>query len=301
MTTRTRRSFLGAAGTAFLPGAVFGGRRFSKPLGLQLYTLRKMFPRQAREALRGAAEIGYTEVETLPGGSREFDPYFKEFGLQPVAGHWESPLVTGNWAAWRVQFPTGQPEGYTWDAAIETTAEIGMKFMVISYLMPAERRGKGGFLRIADQLNQAGERAKASGLTLCYHNHGFEFSGWSGSSPFDILMENCDPELVSWELDVFWCSLAGADPVEILTRYPNRIPLLHLKDKLRGARKLTEERMATPDLYKEVGAGELDFAAILLAAGESGVEHYFVEQDECPGSPLDSIRQSYQYLRRLEL
>ena len=260
-----------------------------------------MFPRQAREALREAAEIGYTEVETLPGGSREFADYFEEFDLKPVAGHWECPLVTGNWAAWSVQFPSGQPEGYTWDAAIETSVEMGMKYMVISYLMPSERHGKSGFARIADQMNQAGEKANAAGLRLCYHNHGFEFSGWSGTTPFDILMELFDPKLVFWELDVFWCSLAGADPAGILSKYLNRIPLLHLKDKLRGARKLTEERMATPDLFEEVGSGELDFVAILRAAEACGVEHYFVAQDECPGSPLESIRRSYDYLRRLEL
>jgi len=298
----TRRSLLGGAGSALFPGRLRAANTFSKAIGLQLYTLRRLLPRRAREALERAAEIGYEEVETLPGGSRELESYFQEFGLRPVSGHWEAPLVTENWAAWNRQFPTGQPPGYNWDAAIETSARMGMRFMVIPYLMPRERLGPDRFIRFAERMNRAGEKTKAAGIRLCYHNHGYEFAGWSKkSTPFDLLMDNFDPGLVSWELDVFWCGLAGVDPAAILEKHPGRIPLLHLQDKRKGARKLTEERMATFDLFQEVGAGELDFAAILRAADEAGVEHYFVEQDEFEDGPLGSIRRSYDYLRALEL
>ena len=86
-------------------------------------------------------------------------------------------------------------------------------------------------------MNREGAKARAAGLRLCYHNHGFEFSGSSGPRPFDLLMENFDPALVSWELDVFWCNLAGFDPVELISEYPDRIPLPHLKDKAPGLRQ----------------------------------------------------------------
>jgi sugar phosphate isomerase/epimerase len=292
-----RRAFLGALAAS--PASLLA-TRLTRPLGLQLYTVRTLLPTQARETLRQIAEIGFDEVETA-GDPRQFADLYKEFGLKPTAAHWEAPLVTGNWKAWSVQFPNGQPPGYTWDAAIEATAGMGIRYMVISYLMPAERQGvlaKTVYQRFADAMNKAGEKAKAAGLRLCYHNHAFEFAGKEGDRPFDRLEKGFDPDLVCWELDVFWAALAGHDPAALIREYPKRIRLLHLKDLKPGAPRMTDERLATPDLFKEVGAGSLNFPDILRAAAQANVDHYYVEQDECPGNPLDSLRQSHHYLKK---
>jgi sugar phosphate isomerase/epimerase len=101
------------------------------------------------------------------------------------------------------------------------------------------------------------------------------------------------------ELDVFWASFAGADPVALLRQYKNRIALVHLKDKDAQARASLVETAAAPTDFKELGAGVLDFRSILAAARETGVRHYFVEQDQTQSDPLDSLRKSYGYLAAL--
>jgi len=301
MPSLSRRNILKLAGGSLLLGSGAAEGRFSKPLGVQLYTLRRFLASEPRAALKVVAEIGYTEIETLEGGSENFAPLFKEFGLKPVSGYFATPLVTDKWTEWNGAFPHGQPKDYTIEKAIEIAGCMGLQYMVIPYLTPRERRGRNSYLDFAERMNMAGEKVRAAGMRLCYHNHGFEFSGWSGTTPFDVLMESFDPELVSWELDVFWCSLAGYDPAAILDKYPGRIPLLHLGDKKKGVKKQTEERVVKSDVFTEVGSGDVDFPAILRAAERAGVRHYFVEQDYCPGNPLESLHKSYEYLRSLRL
>ncbi len=145
-----------------------------------------------------------------------------------------------------------------------------------------------------------GEQVKKAGLQLCYHNHGFEFEPLAdGRRPLDVLMGAVKPELVKLELDVFWVSLTGADPVALIQQYSGRIPLLHLKDKAKGTPPETQESKVPPTTFTPVGAGAVDFPAVLKAAAAAGVEHYFVEQDHTQGDPIAALKQSYQYLRTL--
>jgi sugar phosphate isomerase/epimerase len=271
-------------------------------LGVQLYTLRSVLPSKPADTIRGLAAIGYKEVEALRPSLPELSPLFKENGLKCVSGHFEAPFVTGNWKPWLPALEQNRslpPKDYDWSAAVADAAKHGLRYMVIAYLMPSERGGLDFFRKFADQLNQAGEVCKKSGLTLCYHNHAFEFQKIDGTTPLDLLMERCEPGLVGLELDVFWSSVAGVDPVQVLKRYQGRIPLVHLKDKAKGTPQQFQESGLPKTAFKEIGNGELDFAAILKAASQNGVKHYFVEQDQCPGDPLDSLRQSYENLKKL--
>ena len=167
--------------------------------------------------------------------------------------------------------------------------------------MAAERGGGAPYyLQLADRLNTVGEQVKKAGLQLCYHNHGFEFEPLAdGRRPLDVLMGAVKPELVKLELDVFWVSLTGADPVALIQQYSGRIPLLHLKDKAKTAPTETQESKVPPTTFTPVGAGAVDFPAVLKAATAAGVEHFFVEQDHAQGDPLAALKQSYQYLRTL--
>ena len=176
-----------------------------------------------------------------------------------------------------------------------------MKYLVLPYLMAAERGGGAAYyLQLADRLNTVGEQVKKAGLQLCYHNHGFEFEPLpDGRRPLDVLMAAVKPELVKLELDVFWVSLTGADPVALIKQYSGRIPLLHLKDKAKGTAPETQESKVAPTTFTPVGAGAVDFPAVLKAAAAAGVEQYFVEQDHAQGDPIAALKQSYQYLRTL--
>jgi sugar phosphate isomerase/epimerase len=139
---------------------------------------------------------------------------------------------------------------------------------------------------------------KKAGLQLCYHNHGFEFEALpDGKRPLDVLMSATQPDLVKLELDVFWVSVTGADPVALINQYKGRLALLHLKDKVKGTPVETQEGKVPRTSFAEVGSGVLDIPAILKAGAAAGVEHYFVEQDETPGDPIASLRKSFEYLR----
>ena len=153
---------------------------------------------------------------------------------------------------------------------------------------------------LGETLNSAAEKAKAAGLGFAYHNHAFEFEPMEGSTPLEAILGASDAELVQLELDVFWVSITGNDPAETLRKYAGRVPLTHLKDKADGTPQAYKEGQAK-ETFKEVGNGVIDFGGVLAACGEAGVEHFFVEQDQTPGDPLASLKQSIDYLRGLEV
>jgi sugar phosphate isomerase/epimerase len=277
--------------------------RFTNPLGAELYTVRNILPTAADPTLKAIAEIGYREVETDRATLHQISPVLKHYGLKPVACHFETPLITGNWKPWldyaRQQKRAFAPESMTWAQAIEDAKKFGVEYMVMAYLLPQERGGSEYFKQIADKMNHVGMQSHVAGLKFCYHNHCFEFKGEHGQRPIDILLDRLDKKAVGLELDVFWVSVGGNDPVEMLKQNAGRVPLVHLKDKEKGTPVLYREADAKPSTFKEIGAGSLDFPAILKAASAAEAQHYFVEQDQTPGDPVASLKQSYDYLRKL--
>ena len=185
--------------------------------------------------------------------------------------------------------------------ALDAARSHGIKYVVVSYLQPAERgTTAAAYEKFADQLNRAGETARAAGLTLGYHNHGFEFAPLrrrpaahrraplaAGSGAGETGARRV--------LGVDHRRRSGGAPHH--AQGPHRA--LHLKDKAKGAPRETDERKVAKATFTEVGHGALDFPAILKAAQAAGVEHYFVEQDQTPGDPIASLRQSYEYLHKL--
>jgi sugar phosphate isomerase/epimerase len=289
-------------GKSLMGGAAQGGAPLvPERLGFQLYTLRSVIGRDPRRVLQEVAEIGYQEVEALRMGLDQLAPLYRELGLVPVSGHFETPLVTGQWDAWRAVTPADQlpPRDYDWTAAVDDAARHGLKFMVIPYLFPAERGDADSYRRLAEQLNKAGEASRKAGIGLCYHHHAFEFEPLGDSTPMQLLLQGTEANLVGIEVDVFWVSVAGLDPVEFIRQLRGRVPLVHLKDKAAGTAQAFREFQVPPESFKEVGNGELDFVAILKASREAGVQHFIVEQDHTPGDPVESLRQSYRNLRDL--
>lgn len=283
-------SALGLLAARRLPGAA----RFTHALGAELYTVRNVLPTAADQTLKSIAEIGYREVEMDHATLPRIAPILKTYGLKPVSCHFETPLITGNWQAWK----NLTNQNTTWAAAIEDAHKFGVEYMVMAYIRPEERGDLDYYRQIADKMNNAGAQSGAAGLKFCYHNHCFEFRGEPGQRPIDILLQRLDKKAVGLELDVFWVSVGGNDPVEMLKQNAGRVPLVHLKDKAKDTPVQYEEKV-TPQTFKEVGAGVLDFPAILKAAAAGGARHYFVEQDQTPGDPIASLKQSYEYLRSL--
>lgn len=292
----TRRLLLGGFGSALLgsPLLAQGGQR----LGLALYTLRNVLVERPSESLRAAAEIGYTEVEIMRSHLAGLMPHLKAAGLTPVSVHFETPLITGNWQAWKDAEMPPVDQNLTLERTIEECRTHGLRNLVFNYLPPKERGELDYYRSLADKLNVAAEKCGEAGMRLWYHNHNFEFQTKTGGRPIDVLLERLDKKLIDLEVDLFWVSMAGLDPADFVRENTGRVVAIHLKDHPRDAAVPKYDISSVPkDTYREVGTGGLNFPKILAVAREAKVKHYFVEQDHS-ADPVQSIRTSYAAVRK---
>jgi sugar phosphate isomerase/epimerase len=253
------------------------------PIAVQLYTLREETARDFAGTLKEVANIGYTGVE-LAGyaGHTPFETrsFLDDNGLKAVGSHIAIERLEEDL-----------------DSVIDENLILGNGHIVVPYLAE-DRRSRQGFRRVADSLNQIGEKLRRVGLTLAYHNHDFEFhlfdasrDGTSsggvddGETGMDILLRHTNPDFVKLEVDTYWVLASGIDPAEFIRRHSNRIGLLHLKD-----------RDPIDGSTAELGTGDLPLTAILTALETTGVRWLIVEQDQCRRSPLESIRMSFDFL-----
>jgi sugar phosphate isomerase/epimerase len=274
------RMFQGTAGVlclsqASLTASALRPRRLTT-IGVQLYTVRRELEKDFEGTLARVAGLGYREVE--------FAGYFnhppKEVGAVLARHNLTSPAAHVQLADLRAGL----------QGSIEAAHRIGHKYLLLAWTPPEERKSLDDYRRLADLCNRAGEQTKQAGVQFAYHNHDFEFAAVEGRVPYDLLLERMDAELVKLEMDLYWIVKGGARPLDYFKKYPGRFHLLHVKDM-----------DSTPRRYfTEVGRGVIDFKPIFASAGRAGVRHYFVEQDETPGSPFDSLKISIDYLRNLE-
>jgi sugar phosphate isomerase/epimerase len=289
----SRRSFLShvslaAAGTALQQMGWAHTLPLKKNIGVQLYTVRDAMAKDPTTALERISRMGYTEVEHFGyNGSffgmkpDAFKSILAKLSLDAPSGHY----LYGN-------FGNRKNKGtilYGWEQAIEDAHAIGQKYMALAYLMPEERTALDDYKKIAADLNKAGEACKKAGIQLCYHNHDFELLPLEGVVPMQVLTRETEKDLVKLELDLYWAVKAGVDPVAFFNAHPGRVVLWHVKDMDKTPSKN----------FTEVGNGIIDFNKIFKAAKKSGMKHFFVEQDSCPGSPFDSINTSIQYLKTI--
>ena len=245
-------------------------------LGVQLYTVRNIIGNDPARVLQQIHDIGYSEIEATADTLRDAWSAVQSSGLKPISVHLNLS-------------PT--------DEQLADAKQKGFEYAVIPYVPPPERGGVDVIKRLAENFQKAGERAKSHDLQLCYHNHAFEFEPMNGATPLEILMST-DPSLVKLEMDIFWVTVAGHHPVDLLKKYSGRVPLLHLKDKAKGLPAQPQYNENVPkETFKEVGNGSIDIPRVLQAADSAGVMHYFVEQDQSP-NPMASLRQSYHFLSK---
>ncbi len=280
----SRRSFLQAGSLAAALSTHLSAKSLAA-VGVQLYTVRGVLAAHPAETLQAIQAIGYREVETGGVPLDKFWAALEKTQLKAVSCHLDSDLVTKG------------PEDQL-DRTLADLKRRGFTYAVFPYLPPNERGGLDVIQAFAAKLNHAAERSRAAGLRFCYHNHAFEFQPMGNRRPIDVLIENTDPKLVGFEMDCFWVSVAGHDPVEMAHRLSGRLPLVHLKDKAPGTPVRYNENVPAAT-FKEVGNGIIDWPAVLKATAAAGAEHYFVEQDQTPADPVASLRQSFTYLARL--
>lgn len=241
-----------------------------RAIGVQLYTLRSEMQRDVEGTLARVAGIGYREVEFAgyyDKSPADIRAMLGRTGLTAPAAHTPIEMLEANAAG-----------------VFDASKEIGHQYVVVPYLVETRRKTIDDYKRVAGSLNRLGTAANDKGLRLGYHNHDFEFVPIGGQVPFDTLLAETDPALVVMELDLYWATKAGHDPLQLFERHRGRFPLVHVKDSA-GA---PEHRMV------DVGKGTIDFARI-FAAGGAGLRHRFVEHDN-PDDAFTSITASYQHL-----
>jgi sugar phosphate isomerase/epimerase len=274
-----RREFIGTMGalaaSAVLPACrpASATNRISK-IGLQLYTVRDLMKKDVEGTLAAVAGAGYTEVE--------FAGYFDKTPAEIRAMLDRHGLTAPS-------VHTGDIAPDAWAKALDAAHVVGHEYIVVPWIPEERRKTLDDWKAVAADFNRVAATAKAAGLQFAYHNHDFEFPLVEGRVPYDVLLAETDPKLVQLEIDLYWITKGGQDPLAYFARWPGRVPLVHVKDSL-GA---PDNKMV------DVGAGKIDWKRIFARSAQAGIKHYFVEHDQ-PADPIASITASCAYLKQLE-
>lgn len=278
----TRRNFLKSS-AAMLPVLAFHNNVWAAghiPLGVQLYTVRGLAEKDLPDTLKQIRAIGYEEIEAYGGSytypAEQLRQMIRDAGLRVPSGHFDYDSLSGK---------------------LDYAKQLGLKWVVCPFI-PRKFWTLDGFRAVAKQFNEFGRRAQDLGMRFAFHNHDYEFADYGGKTGYDTLVEETDPKLVFFELDCYWAVQAGHDPLKMLRRMGRRIRLLHLKDRKAGFPTSFQMNAASAH-FAPVGEGAIAWKPILDEGERLNVEHYFVEQDDTYGHPIESIRSSYEYLRTL--
>jgi len=303
-----RRNFLkmSAGGAAALGlascWAAGGGAGGGQRPGLALYTVMGPLREDFEGTLRQVADIGYREVETIGTMGRdpaELRDLLGTYGLQARSQHMtpgglydvfdrivkKEITLEQLTEAYLEQFNRAQTERIMAES-IEYALALGQTYVVWPIVFKQQLSTRAKVLELCDAFNVAGKMCADAGLVFCFHNHAEEFVPVNGEIPYDIFLDETDPETVKFQMDMFWVSYAGVDPYHYLSNYPDRYRQAHIKD-------MTADRVGT-----DVGTGIVDFGRFLPAARVAGVEKWYVEQDK-PADALASARAGYNHLMSL--
>jgi sugar phosphate isomerase/epimerase len=312
----SRRQFLKTTAAAVATVAVTGPSfaeisKKTKKVGIQLFTIPALVASDFKGTLTKLADIGYKEIEF-------FGPY--EFSAKETIERWDqlAPTLGITKNAFYGYQPSEvkkilkdldlstpsvhldlQTMRTNMQPAMDGLSSLGTKYVAIPAISnPGDR---SDFNKLADELSKFGEEMSKFGMTLVYHNHGYEHTLKEGKTLMDTLLTQTDAKKVKFELDIFWMTAAGANPIEYLNKYPGRFKLIHLKDasepiRFSGDGGSPEQWIALFGKMADPGAGILDIAGIIEAAKKSGVDHFYLERDLTP-TPGTTLSNSFAYLK----
>lgn len=279
-------------------------------IGLQLYTLRDLLLEDPIKTIETVGKIGYSHVETfgldLTASSfwglsvDDLKKVLADSSLKSHSGHYDMSKYLS-----RHQDDKDNIERY-----IEVAHKLGQTHIIapISPMDDLNGLTVEDYQYAAEQLNKAGEMSQKAGIKIGYHNHFWEFRNFAnGTKGLDILIAFTEPELVDFELDLFWTEKAGISPQSYFEKYPGRFSMWHIKDMDRQYTKpvVGEEfdkaefkTIMSEVRYTEVGTGAIDFKNISTYADKSGLQHAFIEQDDIYiANKFESIKKSYSYVQ----
>ncbi len=303
MSAVTRRGFLQSAaalacGSAFLGSKQLLASPFGLPIGLQLWSVRQMLAKDYEGTLKKVGALGFQEIEAA-GFYNHTPQQVKDVmsgaGLRLVSSHHPFTELNANF-----------------DKVLDFDKQAGAKYIICAfpgYKDPAKAKGLSRAAMLdafsmddykynAEQFNRWGEKAKAAGLQFGYHNHTMEFESKGGVVPLDEMIRLTDPALVTFELDCGWVIVGGANPVDYIKRYPQRITMLHVKDFKHTDKPAT---IADPPPAAQLGQGTLDYKPVFEATRPGEIKHYFVEQEAYDMPPYEALKIDADYMKNLNV
>lgn len=250
-------------------------------IAAQLYTVRDFTktPADIAETMQKVRAIGYEAIQTS--------------GLGPIEPEELKRIVDGEGltiCATHVPFERLRDD---MASVVDEHKLWGCDYPAIGGL-PKEYREEGerGFVRFAEEANDVARKLSDAGLTFAYHNHSFELEHFGNRTALQILFDETDGEVFQFEIDVYWIQHGGGDPAAWIRKAIGRADLIHVKDMAMQGRD---------QIFAEVGEGNLNWSAILEACREAGTRWYIVEQDRCQRDPFNSLRISFENLRKMGL
>lgn len=278
---KTRRDFIKqtaafTAGSILLPSFIHPSKKIDN-IGIQLYTVRKEMMQDPIGTLKQLAALGIKQIESA--GSEK--GYY--YGLQPQ-------VIKKICADLGMKLSSGHIHlDDKWKQTLEDAVLSGQEYLICSS-MPTAGQTIDNYKKTAAAFNKAGEDSKKVNIKFGYHNHDFEFEKQNGQVLYDVLLDNTDANLVHMELDLGWVVASGNDPLTYFKNHPGRFPLWHLKDMNLQKKESTE-----------FGKGSLNILQILQHREQSGLEYFYVEQEEYTHSPFESMKENMSYLAKLKL
>lgn len=258
---------------------------FKGPLGIQLWSVRDYIPKDIPGTLKKVHEWGFREVElagTYGQTPAQFRQALDRAGLRATSMH-----VDFN----RLRDSTS--------AALADAKALGVEYIGTAWLPHEGAFTEQMARQFAADFNRIGKAARAQGLTFFYHTHGYEFQPTAnGTIPFDVLMKESNPDDVKFEMDVFWVTRPGQDPVALLKKYPNRWIALHVKDMAKGTPTNDFSGGAPASAEVPVGTGMIDYPAVLRTAQEIGVKKFYIEDETT--DPLNNIPKSVAWMQTVK-
>jgi sugar phosphate isomerase/epimerase len=300
-TKQSRREFLRLSGTGALGAIVIlknnwetVGKHTSDVtvvdpktfgIGLQLYTIRDAMGKDVPGSLKMVSDIGYKYLELASYENGKFYGYLPG-DIKKMANDLGMEIISSHAGV--------SPRGITSDEAkkmAEDHAKVGAKYCMQPYIADEDRKSIAGFQKMVADWNKVGRIMKDNGIQFGYHNHNFEFGTVEGKVPyFDVFLAEMDKDLMTMEIDLFWVTKAGINPIELFKKYPGRFQLFHMKDMYKKEAPFFKTQSSD---FAPVGAGLINFRKILAAKNIAGMKYMFVEQDSTKdGKPFDAIRTS---------
>lgn len=249
-----------------------------KNIGLQMYSLREEIKSDMEGSLKKISEIGYKTLEAAGYENGKF------YGMDPLEF---KALVEGFGMKVSGSHVTFNKENA--GTVLSAHKAAGIKYLVWPSLNAEQRKSPDSYKEVAEKFNTIGQMCKDNGLEFGYHNHDFEFNPIDGVIPYELLLDHTDPDLVFMEIDLYWITYAGKDPVEYFKKYPGRFRLWHVKDMAPG-----KEKSMT-----EVGSGVINYQILFEYASLSGMKEFFVEQDDIIGDGFESVKKSFNFLSHM--